>query len=285
MMYALREAIAGFRRAPLLLGLSAAMIGLSFYVGGLFAVAAHNLHRVVGDLESRVEVVGFIRDDADPASVRAAQQEIEEYPEVREVNYVSREAALETARRELTDFEAIFSALEMNPLPASLNVLLRAQQHDAQSVRDVAERVAGFAVIEDVRFGADWLDSVFLLRRVAGLATAVLGLAFALVAVLIIGAAIRMAIFARRDEITIMRLVGATEAFVRGPFLLEGMLVGVIGSIAALTATWLTFRAVSNSLLALEWLPVGWIVAGVLAGALLGMAASAYAVHRHANAI
>jgi cell division transport system permease protein len=284
-MYALREALSAFRRTPLLIGLSATMIALSLFVSGLFGVAAHNLRRVVGELESRVEVVAFIRDDADPASIRATQREIETFAEVRNVQYVSRDAALETARRELPEFQSIFSSLEVNPLPASLNVLLHAQQRDAQSVRDVADRIAAFGTIEDVRYGADWLDNIFLLRRVAALTTAVLGIAFALVAALIIGVAVRMAIFARRDEIAIMRLVGATEAFVRRPFIIEGMLVGILGGVVALAATWLAWRAVSDSLIALDWMPTEWVLAGIAAGALLGMVASAWAVHRHAHSV
>jgi cell division transport system permease protein len=285
MTYALREALSAFRRTPLLLGLSATMIALSLFVSGLFGVAAHNLRRFVGELESRVEVVAFVRDDADPASIRAAQQQIRSFPEVRDVQYVSREAALETARRELPEFQSIFASLDVNPLPASLNVLLHAQQRDAESVRAIAERIAGLGPVEDVRYGSDWLENVFLLRRVAALATAVLGTAFALVAVLIIGAAVRMAIFARRDEIAIMRLVGATEEFVRRPFIIEGMLVGILGGAVALLATWLAWRAVADSLIALEWIPLGWVLAGVAAGAFLGMAASAWAVHRHAHSV
>jgi cell division transport system permease protein len=285
MPYSLREALIAFRRAPVLTGLSAAMIALSLFVIGLFGIAAYNIRQVLDRIESRVEVVAYLRDDATPAEVRAAINEIAEYPEVRIIDYVSREQALATARRELREFETIFAALETNPLPASLNIMLHPQQQGSHTVRAVAERTAHFGFIEEVVYGSEWLDKIFLLRRIAGAATIVLGAAFAVVAAIIIGAAIRMAIFARRDEIAIMRLVGATESFVRRPFLIEGFITGLAGSLLALGATYAVFRTLSDSVFELEWLPLEWLVVGMLFGAFVGTAASAVAVQRHAHSI
>jgi cell division transport system permease protein len=135
--------------------------------------------------------------------------------------------------------------------------------------------------VEDVRFGQEWLDMVYLLRRIAAAAALVVGGAFALVAALIIGAAIRLAIFARREEIQIMRLVGATNTFIRRPFLLEGLIAGILGGLVALPATYAVFRLLSDSVVDLAWIPDAWVVASVLAGAFFGMMASAVAVHRH----
>jgi cell division transport system permease protein len=132
-----------------------------------------------------------------------------------------------------------------------------------------------------VRYGSEWLGKVYTLRRVAATATLILGGAFAIVAALIIGAAIRMAIYARRDEISIMRLVGATEGFVRRPFLVEGLLTGLLGGMIALLATILAFAIVSRSVFVLEWLPGSWIGSGLAAGAFVGVVASAIAVRRH----
>jgi cell division transport system permease protein len=222
MSYAVREAMAAFRRAPVLTGLSATMIALSLFVVGLFGLAAHNVREVIQRVESRVEVVAYLRDDAEPTSVQLAREQIAEFREVGAVRYVSREEALRIAMRELEEFEAVFGSLDRNPLPASLEIALRPGQANADAVRDVARRVELYPFVEDVRYGSDWLDKVFVLRRVAGAATLTLGAGFALVAALIIGAAIRMAVFARRDEIIIMRQVGATDSFVRRPFVLEG---------------------------------------------------------------
>jgi cell division transport system permease protein len=284
-MYVLREALSAFRRTPVLTGLSAAMIALSLFVIGLFGLAAHNVREVIQGVEQRVEIVAYLRDDASPSTIDATQQQVREMGGVRAVRYVSREEALATAQRELQELNAVFGGLESNPLPASLEISLQPGQANADAVRAVAERVAALPNVEDVGYGKDWLDKVFVLRRVAAAATLTLGAGFALVAALIIGAAIRMAIFARRDEIIIMRLVGATDAFIRRPFILEGLITGAIGALLAIAATWGTFRFLSDAVFQLEWIPGAWLAAGMLGGAIVGVLASTVAVRRHLREI
>ncbi|HEX6588656.1 MAG TPA: permease-like cell division protein FtsX [Longimicrobiales bacterium] len=282
MGYAIREALAAFRRAPLLTGLSGAMIALSLFVVGLFGIVAHNIRLVLQQVEERVEVVAYLRDDATPDVVELMTNEISSFPEVAAVEYVSKDQALADARAELEEFRTLFGEdLEVNPLPASLEIHLRPGTENADVVRAVAERVGAYESVEQTRYGEEWLDTLFKLRRVAAAATAVLGGAFAVVSILIIGTAVRMAIFARRDEIRIMHLVGATDAFVRRPFVLEGMITGLIGAAIALPALYFVYSSLSGSIIDLEWLPDSWIAAGIAFGALLGFGASAFAVRRH----
>lgn len=280
MPYALREALAAFRRAPLLTGLSGAMIGLSLFVVGLFGIVAHNIRLVLEQVEERVEVVAYLRDGATPQDVELITAEISSFPEVAAVDYVSKDQALANARSELDEFRTIFGDLDVNPLPASLEVHMRPGMRNAEVVRDIAERIRAYEAVEETRFGQEWIDKVFLLRRVAGVATAVLGGAFAVVSILIIGSAVRMAIFARRDEIRIMQLVGATDAFVRRPFVLEGAMTGLIGGAIALPALYIVYQLLSGAIIDIVWLPTSWIAAGIAGGALLGFAASALAVRR-----
>jgi len=280
-LYALRQALAAFRRTTLLTALSITMIALSLFVIGLFGIAAHNVRLVLEDVESRVEVVAYLRDDASPTAVEFARSEIAAFGEVQEVRYVSRDEALDIARSELPEFQALFTDLDVNPLPASLEILLQPGSRDPAHVAAVAERVALYPFVEDVAYGSDWLEKVFVLRRVAGATALVMGGTFAAVAAVLIGAAVRMAIYARRDEIAIMRLVGATGAFIRRPFLLEGLMTGVLGGIVALLLTYAVHRVVAGSIFPLEWVPLSWTLAGLAAGGAVGVAASALAVHRH----
>src|SRR5688572_27735472 len=253
------------------------MISLSLLVVALFTIAAHNIRRVLDRVEARVEVVAYLRDDADFNQVMAAVEEMKKVPAVREVRYVSREQALEIARQELPDFQQIFGAMEGNPLPASVEVSLLPQQVGPDAVKSIAQRLTQMPFVEDVQYGREWLDKVYLLRRVAGAATFVLGGSFAIVAALIIGAAIRIAVFARRDEISIMRLVGATDGFIRRPFILEGLIAGVLGGFLALLLTFTVYKLLSQSLLPLEWMPPAWTLGIPLLGSLLGGSASAIA--------
>lgn len=281
MRYALREAVAGFRRAPVLTGLAAGMVGLALFVVGLFGLVTHNLQVALETIESRVEVVAYLDDEATAAQIEAAVSELRNQPEISAVTFVSKDSALARARRDLQDFAEVFRGLESNPLPASLEVGLEEGSRGPETVELVAAIAEAIPGVEDVEYGREWVDRIDTLRRLAGATSLALGLAFALVAALMIGTALRIAIFARRDEIYVMRLVGARDRFIRRPFLLEGFLTGVVGGLLAILLTALAHRVVSGFLFDILWLPASWLLGGLLAGGVLGGVASILAVRRH----
>lgn len=281
MTHSLREAVAAFRRAPLLTGLSAAMVGLALFVVALFALAAFNLRMAIQAVEERVEVVAYMEEGTSPEEIEIARSELARLPEVAAVRHVTKEEALERARRDLPEFSELFGATELNPLPQSLEVRLRDGLRTQEAVAQIAAIADDYPFVEEVAYGREWVDKLFALRRIAGVTTAVLGGGFGLVAALIIGTALRIAIFARRDEIYIMRLVGARNGFVRRPFLIEGAIAGLIGGALALALTWATYRAVSGFLFSISWMPPGWGAGLVGAGAAFGILSSAIAVRRH----
>lgn len=285
MSYALREAIAAFRRAPMLTGLSSAMVGLALFVVGLFALATYNLQLALTAIEERVEVVVYLRDDTRQSEIDMLLAELSEMEEVRLVTYVSKRDALERARLELPEFGELFMDADVNPLPQSLEVELRPGNRSAEVVEQVAAAAEGHPFVEDAQYGREWVDRLFALRRIGLASTAVLGGAFALVAALIIGTALRIAIFARRDEIYVMRLVGATRGFIRRPFLLEGAIAGFGGGIFALGLTYATYRGVYAYLFEIAWVPGGWVALGLGIGSLFGMASSAFAIRRHLHEV
>ncbi|MEM7415402.1 MAG: permease-like cell division protein FtsX [Gemmatimonadota bacterium] len=280
-MYALREAIAAFRRAPVLTGLSSAMVGLALFVVGLFGLATYNLQLTLSAIEERVEVVVYLRDDARQSEIDLLLGELGDLEEVRLVRYLSKRDALERAQRELPEFGELFLESEVNPLPQSLEVELRPGDRNPEVVERVADWARQYPFVEDALYGEEWVDRLFALRRVGLASTAVLGGAFALVAALIIGTALRIAIFARRDEIYIMRLVGAKRGFIRRPFLLEGALAGLAGGVLAWLMTYGTYRGVYAYLFEVAWVPGTWVVAGLATGAAFGAVSSALAIRRH----
>ncbi len=279
--YTIREALAAFRRAPLLTGLSAAMVGLALFVVGLFSVAAYNLRQALATVEERVEVVAYLRDGTPDADVAEARRFLEGLDAVSDVVHVSKSDALRVARTDLPEIGDLSGDLDVNPFPASLEIRLAQGYRSSETVRSVAEDVAVYPFVEDVRFGRDWVDKLFLLRRIGAVTAMVIGGAFAVVAALIIGTALRIAIFARRDEIYIMRLVGATLGFIRRPFLVEGALTGALGGVLAVALTWLSFAVVNHYLFAVEWIPALWCALGVVAGIVFGVLASGLAVRKH----
>ncbi len=279
-MRALRETVAAFRRAPLLGGLSITAISLSLLILGLFGLSAYNIGAAITDVERRVEVVGYLTEDASEERIRIATAEIETFPEVEEVRYVSKTEALLDATRELPEFSDVFADLEVNPLPASLELRMRPGFRDPETVQTVASRLEGYEFIDDVRFGQAWVERIFALRRIAGGGAGVLGAAFAVVAVLLIATSVRMAILARSAQIEIMQTVGATEGYIQRPFLLEGAITGLLGGLLALVVTRVVYDLIQSRLVRLEWLPDHWVVAGVVGAAAFGMLAAGYAVRR-----
>ena len=139
--------------------------------------------------------------------------------------------------------------------------------------------------VDDVRYGEDWVDKLYRIRNIATAAGIVLGLAFAAVAIIIIGATIRMAVMARAREISIMRLVGATDAFIRRPFLIEGFLKGILGGLLALALTWFASVVISRNFIQTEFFSRGLASLGLIGGAVIGVLGSSLSVGRHLRKI
>jgi len=204
------------------------------------------------------------------------------FPEVSRVEYVSPDSALARARSELGEFKDVF---ESAFLPASIDVRMREGHRDPTAVRAVASRIKSFEFVDDVRYGEDWVDKLYRIRNIATAAGVILGLAFAAVAIIIIGATIRMAVMARAREISIMRLVGATDGFIRRPFLIEGFLKGILGGGLALLLTWIASVVISRNFVQTEFFSRGLASLGILGGALIGLLGSSLSVGRHLRKI
>ena len=278
MRLALRETAIGIRRAPLLSLLSVTTIAFSLFAFGLFSLVALNIRNAIEGLEERVELRAFIAEGTPIETVAEAMSEIATFPQVqRPVSYVTRDSALIRARSELPEFADVF---EENVLPASIEVRLKTGYRDPETARQLARQLSRYEFVDDVRYGEEWVGKLYRIRTVATVAGIVLGLAFAAVAVIIIGATIRMAVLARAREISIMRLVGATDGFVRRPFLIEGFIKGVAGGLLALLLTYFAARAISSWFIETAFFEPRIAVLGVLAGALMGTLGSAVSVGR-----
>ena len=282
MRLAFREAFLAFRRAPVLSLLSVTTIAFSLFAFGLFGLVALNIHDQLNQLEDRVEIRAFVVDGTAAEATSAALGDIASFPEVSTVTLVSSDDALARARRELGEFSDVFDA---GILPASIDVKLKEGFRDPATVAAVAARVKNYDFVDDVRFGEEWVQKLYRIRTIATLAGAALGLAFAGVAVIIIGSTIRMAVLARAREISIMRVVGATDGFIRMPFLIEGVIKGTMGGMLALLLTWLANVLIGKFVFTAEFFDARYAIAGVAAGALIGLLGSAFSVGRHLRAV
>jgi len=264
----LREALLIFRRAPLLSALSVTTIAFSLFAVGLFGLVAVNLQQALRQVAERVEIVAYLLPGTPIESITLAQKDIEAFPEVASATYVSEDRALARARAELVEFRDVLQELERNPLPGSIEVKLKAGFRDAEHVNDV-------------RFGRDWVEKLDRLQQIAAAVGLVVGAAFAAVAVIIIGTTIRMAVLQRSREIAIMRLVGATDGFIRRPFLLQGAIKGMLGGLVAIGLSYGAYVLINRWLIQAAFFTREQAGTVVIFGTLIGLVGSAASVGRH----
>ena len=281
-MRLLRDALITFRRTPLLSALGVTTIAFSLFAFGLFGLVALNIREALDQLEDRVEIRAFVADGTTPEAVALAAGDIARYPEVRSATTVTQDQALARAKKELGDFRDVF---EGAVLPASIDIRLKPGSRDPATVKRVSSRVKAFSFVDDVRYGEEWIEKLYRMRNIAGIAGLVLGLSFAAVSVIIIGATIRMAVLSRAQEISIMRLVGATDSYIRRPFLIEGLAKGVMGGLLALLLTYLASAIIDKYLIQTVFFDKKVTAVGLLFGALIGLIGSSLSVGRHLRRI
>ena len=245
--YSLREAGHHFVRNGSTTFGAVITIFLSLFIIGLFAMGSVLLDGMVGTVEDQVTIQAFLNDNASTDDVNALTQKIEGWDEVESVTYKSKDEALAEYRETMTNKnapDAVAALDDRNPIPASLVIKL----HDPQQVESVAQRLAedsDFAKLHDeqdqdpsydIQYGQGTVERMFAVTNWIRVITLVLVVLLTFVAFVFINNTIRLSISARRREIAIMRLVGASNGFIRGPFITEGVLQALIGSALAIAA-------------------------------------------------
>jgi cell division transport system permease protein len=277
MRLAFREVWTAFRRAPGLGFLSVFIVAFSLFAFGLFGLVAYNTRLALERLEERVEIRAYITEGTETDSIAVAVGAVRRFPEVASVIYVSPDDALQKARTEMAEFKDVF---EPAFLPASMEVRLKPGMRDPDQVKDVAKRLNAYPFVDDVRYGEEWVQKFYAVRRAATAAGIVLGLAFAFAAIIIIGSTIRTSVLARSREIGIMRMVGATDGFIRAPFLIDGLLKGLIGGVLAVALMWITRTVLTATVFTFQFFPTPVLLSGILIGAVIGLLGSALSVGR-----
>ena len=231
--YIATTAAQGFWRNPVMSLASTFTVGLMLLLFAFFLATDRGLQAAVNVLESKVELALFLEDDARVSDVLALRTRIEADPAVSKVDYVTKEQAMArlvdiAARR--PDIQIVDTS--SNPLQNSLEIKL-AHAQDAPRVTATLREEIGKGVVNDVVDNPQVVDKLLTITRVLSIGGLAVLAMMLIVALFVIVNTIRIAVHARRDEIEIMKLVGATDWFVRWPFILEGMLVGALGAMAA----------------------------------------------------
>jgi len=257
--YVATTAAQGFWRNPVMSLASTFTVGLMLLLFAFFLATDRGLQAAVGVLESKVELALFLEDDARVSDVLDLRARIEADPAVSRVDYITKEQAmarLVDIASKRPDIQIVDTST--NPLQASLEVKL-AHAQDAPRVTAALREEIGKGVVGDVVDNPQVVDKLLTITRVlsfGGLAVLAMML---VVALFVIINTIRIAVHARRDEIEIMKLVGATDWFVRWPFILEGMLVGALGAVAATVVVLIAAGPVMGAMVSfIEILPLSF---------------------------
>jgi cell division transport system permease protein len=228
--------------------LSTATIALALFVLGAFLVVTANLDRLGAEWSAAAEMSVYLADNATPADRAAVEAMLTPDAVVAAREFVSKDAALRKFKQTFGELAGAADSLATNPIPASYEVRLRTPTSGA-ALETLVTRLKEIPGVADVRYDRQWLDrlqSAIAIVRSVGFG---LGLLLTVAAALTVANVVRLALFARRDEIEIMHLVGAPRAFIRGPFVVEGVLQGGIGAIIALAGLAAAFFALRSKYL------------------------------------
>jgi cell division transport system permease protein len=228
--YFLREGVEGFTRNGLMSVAAVTITMVTLTALGAAFVVAGTLDRLSASVEHRLEVIVYLHEGLRPGDVGAVRTRLLRLPGVTEVAFVSKEDALTSFQRRLGGKVDLKEFLSHNPLPASFAVTAdRPERLEA-----IAEAAGQLPQVEHASYGGPTIDRLTAVTRLVRLAGVVASAGLALVAMIIIVNTIRLTVFARRMEIEVMRLVGATGWFIRWPFVIEGAITGAVAACAAL---------------------------------------------------
>ena len=278
--YAFAEAIASLRRSGRSALISIGTIAIAFITLGGFLLISVNVQDVLDRWLEAAEISVYMQDTAADADRVAVEQFLRARPEVAAVEFVSKEHALQRFRTDFPELADVTGSLPQNPFPSALEVRLRAGDDSTTSAETLAKDVAEKSGVADVQFDRTWLARLLGVVSSARLAGAVVAGILMLGAAFTVGAVVRLSLYARRDELEIMALVGAPFSYIRGPFVFEGLLLGGIGAVVALVVVvvlhyfagqyqpvrFLGYREMALML-------IGGIVVGAAAGTLASRAA------------
>ena len=273
--YCVEEAGIELWRNRLVNLVSIATIAVSLFILGIFAAISSNLDALLAGWSDRVQLSLYMNDGAGARDRDGIESYLKSLPAVESYEYVSKEQAVERFKAYFPELETLPTMLESNPLPASFEIQVAADFHAPDRIRILAEDLKKRPGVVEVDYDLLWIErltSVIDLVRALGL---FIGGAVIVASIFTIFNVIKLTVYGRQEEIDIMRLVGATHAYIRGPFLVEGMLQGGLGGTVAIGLLYAAYELLLRQALAsfrllsgADW--IQFLSAPALGGIILG---------------
>lgn len=285
--YFVSEAFRGLRANSLVNVLAVGTISMAMLIVGLFLLAFVNLHSAMNVIGDRLEVSVYLKDGLSGQEKDFLLLRLKSEPGVRKVSYLPKAEALALFRKELEGQEALIQGLGENPLPDSYELSMERAYADTARLDALAQRISKYPGVEDVSYGregARLLAGLFKMITYGGTALAVL---LGVTVVFIISNSVRLALYSRGQEIELMQWIGATRGFIQGPFLIEGMMLAMLGTALAVGVLAGLFYALPGEVVlflsgarGLDFLPLPVVAYVILGGGLLGLAGALVSVRK-----
>ncbi len=223
-------------------------IALSILIASAGGLLFVNAGDVMDGWKKGIRIMAYLEPETGQADLDRLRQNIGAMEGVREIRHMTKEAALEDLKTQMKRQTSLLDGLDVNPLPDAFEIYMKPEQQTYEKIETLAARVEALPAVDDVEYGQAWIGrftQVFTLFKFIGIT---MGVLFFMVTVFIISNTIRLALYSRRDEIEIMRLVGATDAFIRIPSYIAGLMQGAVGGAAGLIILFLGYLAISANI-------------------------------------
>ena len=288
LVYFLRKALGNIRTNPFLSMVTLSTIAISMLILGLFSLIYLNVQQSLHQMGGELQITAYLQETVSSEQAKVLRSKVADWPEVEGITYISKEQALARFRSQLREYAGILEGLKENPLPASLELTLMAQYGRSGNIKELSTRLGRLPGVAEVQYGRKWMAKLRVFVEVMKLVGITVGGLLLIATIFVISNTIKLTFYSRREELEIMRLVGATDFFIKAPFLIEGLLHGLGGALlAAGGLSLLVLFLFSHLDLPLRLammagsLPMGQLVAGFLGlGLLLGVLGSMVSLRR-----
>ena len=265
-------------------------MAMTLFIFGGFLLIQENLHGLLKGWGSQIQIFAYLEKNLPQADLQALVGHIRSYAEVEGVRFVSQAEAWENFKKTLGVQSGVLEGLTADILPSSLEIALKKAHRQRSSVALVAQRLRGVKGISEVEYPEEWIEKLSLLVLGVQWAKWILGGFLFIATLMIVGSTVKLAILARKDEIEIMQLVGAPAGLIKMPFVVEGMIQGIVGACLSLFFLWLFFFFLNLHLPSslgifpsrdqLQFLDAGEISLLIFLGWILGGAGSLFSLRR-----
>lgn len=276
--YFIKEVYTSFKRNIWMTLASIFTVVLSLFILGFFSIVILNLNKMADTLESQVQISVYLKDDLSQEEIDETKETLSKIEGLQDIKFTTREEAMKNFKERLGDQQFLLDALDdTNPLPDSFSLTVTSPQQ----VKTIADTAAAFDSVESASYSQDIINHLFNLTHLIRLIGVALIILLTGAAIFIISNTIRLTVFARRKEIAIMKYVGATDWFIRWPFLLEGICLGFIGGGLATIFLYIVYNQVTQEIYEamaffplipqhpfIDYISLAILVAGIIIGAL-----------------